>query len=159
MKYTAWPITWLLVTILVFAIDRFAKLWVMQHLTYQEPYSILPILNLTLAYNTGAAFGFLHTASGWQNIFLGSIALIASIIIICWLVRVHVQARWLSTGLCLILGGAIGNLWDRIVYGHVIDFLSLHLGSYFFAIFNTADSAVFMGACILMIHFYRQRKV
>ena len=140
------------VTVLVFLIDRFAKNWVMMHLLPGESLRVLPVFNLTLAYNTGAAFSFLSSASGWQNIFLGGLALCATIFILVWLYKLPFQKYWMNTALCLVLGGALGNVWDRILYGYVIDFFDFHLGNWHFAIFNTADSAIFMGAVMLILH-------
>lgn len=143
---------WIWVAIVVIVLDRISKLWVLNHLTYSEPLSILPIFNLTLVYNTGAAFSFLHTASGWQNILLGSIAGIISVTILIWLARLSAREGWLSIALCLILGGALGNAWDRILYQHVIDFLDFHLGERHFAIFNIADAAICIGAGLMILH-------
>ena len=117
----------------------------------EERLKLLPIFNLFLIYNTGAAFGFLQTASGWQNFLLGSIALIVSVIIFIWLARLPRQERIMNIALCFILGGALGNLWDRLLYGYVIDFFHFHLGDWNFAIFNTADSAICVGAGLLVL--------
>ena len=149
---------WLWVAILVIIVDRYSKFWVMQHLTYQEPLEILPFFNLTLAFNTGAAFSFLHSASGWQNIFLGSLALIVSVVVVCWLTTLSKQERWISIALNLILGGALGNAWDRVLYHYVIDFLDFHLGNWHFAIFNVADSAICIGAFMLFCYWFVEKK-
>lgn len=146
------------VAVLVLIIDRFTKMWVVEHLAFQEPFHVLPFFNLTLAYNTGAAFSFLHSASGWQNWFLGGLAFIVSTIVIVWLANLPPKQYWMATGLCLVLGGALGNAWDRIIYGYVIDFLSFHLGNWHFAIFNIADSAICVGAFMIFIHWMRQDK-
>ncbi len=151
-------IWWLLITLLVIIVDRYIKFWMIHHLTYQEPFKVLPIFNLTLYFNTGTAFGFLHNQSGWQNLVLGGLNLIVSIAIIFWLAKVSTRAPWLTAALGLILGGAIGNLCDRVLYGHVIDFLSFHLDQRYFAIFNIADSAICVGAFILLCHSIFQRK-
>ncbi|OGT34941.1 MAG: signal peptidase II [Gammaproteobacteria bacterium RIFCSPHIGHO2_12_FULL_37_14] len=143
---------WIWVAILVLAIDRFAKMWAIHYLVMGEPFRILPIFNLTLAFNTGAAFSFLHSASGWQNIFLGSLAILVSVIILIWLGKLTARDSWLSIALSLVLGGAIGNVWDRILYGHVVDFFDFHLGGWHFAIFNTADSAICIGAFMMLLH-------
>ena len=111
----------------------------------------MSVLNFTLAHNTGAAFSFLHRASGWQNWFLGGIASLVSIIILVWLLKLSKQERWLKCALCLILGGALANAWDRILYGYVIDFISFHLHDWYFAIFNVADSAISIGAGMILI--------
>ncbi len=151
---------WLWLAIVILLLDRYAKNWVLEHLTMGEPLAILPIFNLTLAYNTGAAFSFLHAASGWQNIFLGSLAAIVSIIIVRWLYYLSAKERWLNSSLCLILAGALGNAWDRLLYGHVIDFFDFHLGDWHFAIFNTADSAICIGAFMMILHWlcYPEKK-
>lgn len=151
-------LSWLWIAFLVLALDRYSKIWVTQHLTFLEPLNLLPIFNLTLAYNTGAAFSFLHTMSGWQNVFLGSLAFIVSVAVIVWLARLPKSARWMSISLCLILGGAIGNAADRLLYGYVIDFLDFHIGDWHFAIFNIADSAICIGAFMLFWHCLRERK-
>src|ERR1700732_3017346 len=105
--------TWLWFAILIIGLDRASKIWVFNHLSYFEPVKILPIFNLTLAYNNGAAFSFLKSASGWSNILFGGLAIIVSIIVIIWLTKIPGRSRWLSIALCLVLGGALGNAWDR----------------------------------------------
>ena len=144
-------LSFLWVSFLVLGMDRYAKYWVMQNLSFAEPLRILPIFNLTLAYNTGAAFSFLHQASGWQNIFLGGLAFVVSVGILFVLAKSSSQKRWMNVAFCFILGGALGNAWDRILYGYVIDFFDFHLGHWHYAIFNTADSAICIGAFMLMI--------
>lgn len=139
-------IIWIWVTVLVLFIDRFSKLWVIHNLDYYNPVKIIYGFNLMLSYNRGAAYSFLDTASGWQQLFLGGLAVIVSLFIVGWLTKLSNKERWLSIGLCLIMAGALGNLWDRILYHHVIDFLSFYWGSWHFAIFNIADSAISVGA-------------
>jgi len=145
-------LVWLWLSIAIIFIDRFSKWWVLTHLTYQEPLKIFPVFNLTLAYNKGAAFSFLHTASGWQNLFLGGLAFVVCAVILVWLYRQSRKDYWMNIALSLILGGALGNAWDRIRHGYVIDFLDFHLGEWHFAIFNIADSAICIGAFILLLH-------
>lgn len=151
-------LAWLWITIVIVTIDRTTKLFVLHHLTAFKPHRILPIFNLTLVYNTGAAFSFLHAASGWQNLFFSSLALAVSMIIIYWLYKLPASAGWTSSALCLILGGAFGNMWDRILYGHVIDFSDFHLGEWHFAIFNVADSAICVGAFMLLLSWVRTKQ-
>lgn len=148
-KFTSSGLLWLWLTALVIVLDRLSKLWVLDHLVLYEPLEVLPIFNLTLAYNTGAAFSFLNSMSGWQNWFLGGLAFIVSVMILVWLASLPARAVWKNLALCLILGGALGNAWDRLTYGYVIDFLSFHLGTWHFAIFNVADSAICIGAFML----------
>lgn len=143
---------WLWVAFLVMGADRVGKYWALDHLILFEPLEILPFFNLTLAYNTGAAFSFLHNASGWQHFLLGGLAVIISICILRWLYKISSQDRWLSIALCLILAGALSNAWDRVLYSHVIDFLDFHWGDWHFAIFNLADAAICTGAFMLILH-------
>lgn len=158
-KLSSTGLSWLWITVLIMTLDRFSKIWVTQHLAFYEPYPVLPFFNLTLAYNTGAAFSFLHTMPGWQNWFLGSLAVIVSMIIIYWLIKTPARARWLNISLCLILAGALGNAWDRALYRYVIDFLDFHWGDWHFAIFNIADSAVSVGGFMLFLYWlYLNRK-
>lgn len=149
-------LAWLWITILVVAIDRYSKWWVLTHLTYFQPLAILPIFNLTLAYNTGAAFSFLHAMSGWQNYLFGGLACIISVMVLVWLSRIPAKARWMSIALALILAGALGNAWDRFLYQFVIDFLDFHWGDWHFAIFNIADTAICIGAFMLFIGWFKQ---
>lgn len=150
-KISSSGLAWLWVAALVLIIDRYTKIWVMQHLVFQEPLHILPFFNLVLAYNSGAAFSFLDAASGWQNWFLGGLAIVVSAIVFVWLKRLPARAIWMALALCLILGGALGNAWDRWSYGYVIDFLSFHWGDWHFAIFNVADSAICVGAIMMFL--------
>lgn len=147
-------IVWIWISILVMMIDRLSKIWMVNHLVYQEPIKILPVFNFTLAYNTGAAFSFLDHASGWQNIALGGLAFIVSLSIIYWLYKLPANNKIMNIALCLILAGALGNAWDRILYGYVIDFLSFHWGDWYFAIFNIADTAICLGAFLLFCHWF-----
>jgi len=137
------------VTLLILLLDRATKLWALSSLLPYESRTISPFFNLTLAYNTGAAFSFLNSASGWQNILLGGLAVLMSIIIIIWLAKTPATTRCLNFSLAFILGGALGNLWDRILYGYVIDFLHFHIKAYSWPIFNIADSFICIGAFLL----------
>ncbi len=149
-------LAWLWLAVLFIALDRYSKGWVVSHLSLHEPLEILPVFDLTLAYNTGAAFSFLHSMSGWQNLLLGGLAVIISIAVLIWLSRTSIKEWWLNIALCLILSGALGNAWDRALYGYVIDFLSFHLGGWYFAIFNVADSAICVGAFMLIWYWFRK---
>lgn len=151
-KFRSTGIFWLWVSFLVLIADRFSKILVLKHLTYYQPVKVMPMFNLMLSYNTGAAWSFLDSASGWQQIFLGGLAMVVSIFIISWLATISSRERWLGIGLALILGGALGNLADRVSYGHVIDFLSFYWGDWHFAIFNIADSAISVGATMICIY-------
>jgi signal peptidase II len=143
---------WLLVSVFVIIIDRLSKLWALDHLAYLEPSQVTSFFNLTLAYNRGAAFSFLHQASGWQHFMLGGFAVIVSITVIVWLAKSSFRSQWFNIALSFILGGAVGNAIDRIAYGHVVDFFDFHLSNWHFAIFNVADSAITVGAFMLVCH-------
>lgn len=145
-------LAWLWISILVVIIDRIVKYWAIENLNFADPLKILPVFNLTLAYNTGAAFSFLHSASGWQNLLLGTVAGIISVIIFVWLYKLPSREIWMNTALCLILGGALGNAWDRILYGYVIDLFDFHIGTWHFAIFNVADTGISVGAVMMIAH-------
>lgn len=150
-------LVWLWLPIVLIALDRYSKFWVSEHLTFFEPCRILPIFNLTLAHNRGAAFSFLDSAGGWQNWLFGALAVIVSGIVIVWLSMLSSKDRWMNIALCLILTGALGNAWDRMLYGYVIDFLDFHLGSWHFAIFNIADSAICIGAFMIFLNWARKK--
>ena len=139
---------WLLLPVLV--LDLGSKYWALNALNYAEPNPILPFFDLTLLYNTGAAFSFLAEAGGWQRWVFALIAGVVSVILIVWLKRTARQLWWLGLGLSSILAGALGNLYDRVVHGYVVDFISLHYNSYFFPAFNIADSAITFGAVLLI---------
>lgn len=143
---------WICVALLVMGLDRLSKIWVLDHLTLAESLRILPIFNLTLAYNTGAAFSMLHSAAGWQNIFLSTLAIVVSLVIVFKLLTIRRDEKWVALSLSLILGGALGNVWDRMQYGYVIDFLHFHMSDWHFAIFNVADSAISVGAFMLIAY-------
>jgi signal peptidase II len=148
---------WLWIAVLIFVLDRYTKIWALHHLVMYEPLKIFSFFNLTLAFNTGAAFSFLHTASGWQHWFLGGLACVVSLVILYWLYQLPVRAWFLSVALCLTIGGALGNLWDRVTYAHVIDFLDFHIGSWHWPIFNIADSGICVGAGMMFWYWWRCR--
>jgi signal peptidase II len=142
----------------IILLDQLTKYLAVYFLVLHEPKPILPFFNLTLAYNTGAAFSFLNQASGWQAWLFSGIAIIISLIIIVWLYRLPSDKPWLSCALALILGGALGNLIDRIVHGYVVDFVDLYIGQWHFAFFNVADAAVCIGALMLALDLFRHPK-
>jgi len=152
---TGWIFLW--ITVVVFIVDRLTKELARIYLDPYVPIAVIPSLNFTLAYNTGAAFSFLNTGSFWPNILFGSITAVISIIIIKWLYSLPRQEYMINTALTLILGGALGNLWDRIQFHHVIDFIDCYVNSWHWPIFNVADAAVSIGAVLLMGHWFRAR--
>ncbi len=148
------PLKWgyaLFLSAVIIVLDQVTKYWVQQHFQLYEFLPITSFFNLTLAYNTGAAFSFLADAGGWQRWFLAVVAAGMSVFLIVWLRQLRQGQTWQAVALALVLGGAIGNLWDRLAYGYVIDFLDFYWGSYHWPAFNVADSAITVGAIMLMI--------
>lgn len=150
---------WLWLSALVIGVDLVTKILAETYLQYAQPVHILPVFDLTLLYNTGAAFSFLADQGGWQRWFFTSIALVVSLVLIVWLYRIPRVQRWLPCAIALILGGALGNLIDRIYYGHVVDFLSFHWQGSYFPAFNIADSAITLGALMLVVDALLESKV
>ncbi|MFO7188332.1 MAG: signal peptidase II [Pseudomonadota bacterium] len=134
--------------------DQLTKWWIEAVLEPGERITVAPFFDLVLAFNRGAAFSFLADASGWQRVFFIAVAVVASAVIL-YLLRKHQGERLFSFGLALILGGALGNLWDRLVLGHVVDFLLLHAYGYHWPAFNLADSAITLGAGLLIYDSFR----
>lgn len=151
MTQTRKNLLWLLLSVAVIALDQFTKYLVLNHLNFGQPVVIFPWLNMLLDYNTGASFGFLNQAGGWQSGFFATVALVVSLIIFIWLYRLPANQAWTAAGLSFVLGGALGNLIDRIRFGHVIDFISVHFGNWHFAVFNIADSAITVGAILMIL--------
>lgn len=149
---------WIWITLIIIGLDRYTKGLALEYLSPYDPIYIAPFFNFTLAFNKGAAFSFLHGASGWQNVVLGSFACLVSIIILIWLYRTSFRDYFLCLSLTFILGGALGNVWDRILYQHVVDFLHFHIANWSWPIFNVADSAVCIGAFILFLSWLRSPK-
>jgi signal peptidase II len=142
---------WLLLVIVVIALDQWTKTLASQSLSYGRAIEVLPVFDLTLLHNKGAAFSFLSDAAGWQRWFFTAISSVVSIILLVWLLRLKRDEVWLAASLAFILGGAIGNLWDRIALGHVVDFISVHYQDNYFPAFNIADSAITLGATIMVL--------
>jgi signal peptidase II len=132
--------------------DQYSKLWIERHFALFESWPLLPFLDITRLHNSGAAFSFLAQAGGWQRWFFTILALIVSGGILLWLRRIdRVAQPLLAVGLCLVLGGAIGNVIDRIEHGYVIDFIHAHWGGAYFPAFNVADAAISVGAALLLL--------
>jgi signal peptidase II len=135
----------------VLALDQASKWAALRYLVRHADLPLLPFLNLTLTFNSGAAFGFLNDASGWQNAFFVTVALVAAAVIVGWLRRLQ-RAEWLiAVALCFVLGGALGNLVDRLLHGYVIDFIDVVFGSWHFWTFNVADAGISIGAALLVL--------
>lgn len=141
---------WGWITLLVIVLDQVTKILADQHLQYLRPVDIMPMFNLTLMYNKGAAFSFLASAGGWQRWFFLILTSAVSIFLVMWLRNLKSHQVLQYTALALVLGGAIGNLIDRAVYGHVIDFLDVYYNQHHWPAFNIADSAIFIGAILLI---------
>jgi signal peptidase II len=142
---------WLPVTLAVILLDQITKYLITQHFQLYDMRPVLPVLDLTLMYNTGAAFSMLAMAGGWQHWLFVTLALVVSAAILVTLVRMRDPVNpWLACGLTLILGGALGNVIDRFRFGHVIDFIYAHWGPHYFPAFNVADSAITVGAALLL---------
>ena len=144
----AWA-RWLALSALVVALDLATKAWVSAAFQYGEVRPVLPFFNLVLVHNTGAAFSFLAGASGWQRWFFTVVTIVISAFIVAML-RKHHTDRLMSVALALVLGGALGNLYDRLTLGHVVDFVQLHAAGWYFPAFNVADSAITVGVALLI---------
>ena len=144
--------SWLLLSVLVVLADQASKYYITQHFGEFENMTLLPVLDVTRMHNVGAAFSFLASASGWQRwVFIG-LAGVVSVGIIVWLLRLKERAHLLlACGLALVLGGALGNVIDRIRLGYVIDFIHFHWDRAYFPAFNVADSAITVGAACLLL--------
>ena len=136
---------------LVIVLDQASKWFMVSWLSFREVVPVIPSFNFTLAYNFGAAFSFLSDAGGWQRWFFVGLATVISGVLIVWLKGLKPQAKLEALSLSLILGGAIGNVIDRLYYGYVVDFIDIYYGSYHWPAFNVADSAIVVGAILLVI--------
>lgn len=143
------------VSLLVLLLDQLSKWWILAHFREHEVLVIWPVFNLTLAFNKGAAFSFLADAGGWQHYLFVGLALIVSLMLVVWLWRLPRGRLLEGWGLAFILGGALGNLVDRLVHGQVVDFLQWHWKEYYFPSFNLADSAITLGVILLLLELLR----
>ena len=142
---------WYGLAVVVVLLDQYTKGLASSGLDYGHPVRLLSWFNLTLQHNTGAAFSFLNDAGGWQRFFFTGVATIISVGLVVWLYRMMRGQRLLALSLGLILGGALGNLWDRIELGYVVDFISVHYRGHYFPAFNIADSAISVGAALMLL--------
>jgi len=136
---------------LVIGLDQITKLIAESQLPFHKAVNVVPYFDWYLTYNTGAAFSFLADAGGWQRWFFAITSIIISAVIVVWLKKLEKDDRLTAIALCLILGGAIGNLIDRIYLGYVIDYIQVWLGTYPWPAFNIADAAIFVGAAALIL--------
>ena len=152
-------LAWLGLSVLVFVLDQLSKVYVEGSLAlYQQVVVIPDYFSWTLAYNTGAAFSFLANADGWQRWLFALIAISVSALLVVWLKRLKPSETWLAIALALVLGGALGNLYDRVMLGHVIDFILVHWQNrWYFPAFNVADSAITLGAVMLALDMFKSK--
>lgn len=151
---------WLLLSLVILVGDRLSKDFFEGSLNMYQRIEVIPgYFDWTLAYNTGAAFSFLADAAGWQRWFFAAIAVVVSVVLVIWLKRLKSNETLLAVALALVLGGALGNLYDRVVLGHVVDFILVHWQSqWFFPAFNLADTAITIGAIFLALDMFKSDK-
>jgi len=151
---------WLVLSVLVLVIDQVSKAHFEGSLEMFQKIVVIPdYFSWTLAYNTGAAFSFLADGGGWQRWLFALIAVVVSGVLVVWLKRLGRDDTWLAIALALVLGGALGNLYDRIALGHVIDFILVHWQNrHYFPAFNFADSAITVGAIMLALDMFKSKK-
>jgi signal peptidase II len=146
---------WLGLSAVVLALDLYTKQLVLKALAYGEHVAVTSFFDLVRYHNEGAAFSFLAGAGGWQRLFFSSIAVIASVVIV-YLIRKHSTQKLFCFALALVLGGALGNLYDRLTLGYVVDFLFFHYQQYYWPAFNVADSAISCGVVLLLIDSFKK---
>ena len=153
-------LSWLVLSLLVLVIDQVSKAHFEGSLEMFQQIVVIPdYFSWTLAYNTGAAFSFLADGGGWQRWLFAVIAVVVSAVLVVWLKRLGRDDTWLAIALALVLGGALGNLYDRIALGHVIDFILVHWQNrHYFPAFNFADSAITVGAIMLALDMFKSKK-
>jgi len=152
------PAAWLWLSLVVIVLDQATKFLVTRFLDLYERVEVLPVLDFTLLHNTGAAFSMLAGASGWQRWFFIGLAAVVSVVLTVWIWRIPRGEKLLPLALALILGGAIGNVIDRIWHGYVVDFIHAHWGDAYFPAFNIADSAITIGAVLLILDAFREKR-
>ena len=153
---------WLSISAIVVAFDLYSKHLIQQHFMFGDLYSVTSFFDLVRYHNEGSAFGFLNDAGGWQKWFFNGISIVTSVVII-YLLKKHSQInnqneKLFCAGLALVLGGAIGNLYDRITLGYVVDFLNFHVNNHYWPAFNVADSAICVGVGLLLLDSFKANK-
>ncbi len=156
MKLKTSNLSWLLLTLLIIVLDQVSKHAALQWLSLNQALPVVPGFNLTLVYNYGAAFSFLSDAGGWQRYFFIILTAIISVVLLIWLARLPAGRAMLASALALVLGGAAGNLWDRLQYGYVVDFIEVYYDKWSWPVFNIADSAITVGAALLILDAFRK---
>nr|WP_136250160.1 signal peptidase II [Ningiella ruwaisensis] len=156
IKDTGFRFLW--ISLIGVVLDQWTKQAVVNNMALYQSIEVLPFFNLTYVHNYGAAFSILYDAGGWQRYFLSALALIVSAVILWWLKQTTRQQVLLPVAFCFILGGALGNVIDRIFHGYVIDFLDFYYASYHWPAFNIADSSIFIGAALLIIDMFKNKE-
>lgn len=151
-------LTWLWLSLLVLVLDQVTKIAISNSFQMYEKLEITSFFNLTLAHNPGAAFSFLAGEDGWQRWFFTIIAVVISAVLVVWLHRLPKSDKWMGICLALVLGGALGNLVDRVMYGYVVDFLSFHWQGSYFPAFNVADAGISVGAFMMAVDVIKNPK-
>jgi signal peptidase II len=142
---------WLWVSVFTVVFDQASKFAVLTMMELYQTIAVMPFINFTYVHNTGAAFSFLSQAGGWQRWFFALFAIVMSLVLLVWLIRLKPHERLLAVALSLVLGGAIGNLIDRVALGYVIDFIDVYYQSWHWPVFNIADCAITIGVALLVL--------
>ncbi|MGI9274892.1 MAG: signal peptidase II [Endozoicomonas sp.] len=159
MKNRSWGMLhWLWLSGVILLLDQVVKYRIADTFYLYEQVPVIPsFFSLTKAYNTGAAFSFLSDQGGWQRWFLSGVAAVVSVLLVSWLSRMDRGEHWQACSMTLILGGGLGNLYDRVVHGYVVDFLLVYYDRWYFPAFNIADAAITLGAAMLILDMIRER--
>ncbi len=142
---------WLWLSLIALILDQWSKWWIISTMHLYQSIPVIPHFNLTYVHNTGAAFSFLSDAGGWQRWLFAGLAIIISIVLLVWLIRLKPGEKFLAISISLVLGGALGNLVDRILFGYVIDFLDVYYQNWHWPAFNIADSAICVGVFLMFL--------
>ncbi len=149
---------WIWVTVIVVVLDQLTKYIASHSLELYQQIAVMPMFNWTLMHNPGAAFSFLANESGWQRWFFAAIAIVVSVVIVLWIKKLEQHEKWQAIALAMILGGAIGNVIDRIWLGYVVDFIQVYYQQWYWPAFNLADSAISVGVAMIIIESIREYK-
>jgi signal peptidase II len=149
-KSSASLLPWLGIALVIIVLDQVTKSLILANFAYGDSVHVTPFFNVVRVHNTGAAFSFLAGASGWQRWFFVGLGAVAAGFIV-WMLRSHGGQKMFAWALALILGGALGNVIDRLLHGYVVDFIQVHWADKFFPSFNLADSAITLGAILLIV--------
>jgi signal peptidase II len=144
-------LVWLLLSVIIVVLDLWTKALATESLSLYRPEELTSWLNMTLAHNYGAAFSFLSDAGGWQRWFFTVLASVVTLVLVIWLLRLPSSEKLTAAALCLIIGGAVGNLIDRIINGYVVDFIDVYYQGWHWPAFNLADSAITCGVILLLL--------